>query len=84
MTQNELKDIVDREDVEARKAIRAEIEKRAESKYWRVPPGQFHITAQDDFDHTQMARDFAPQYPHLPIEAIHSAIMENILLLHMR
>jgi hypothetical protein len=84
MTQDELKDIVDREDVEARKAIRTEIEKRADSKYWRVAPAEFHIAGQDDFDHRQMARDLAPQYPHLPIEAIHSAVIQNILLLHMR
>jgi hypothetical protein len=84
MTHEELKDIVDREDLEARKAIRAEIEMRAESKYWRVAPSEFHISGQDDFDHRLMARDLSPRFPHLPIEAIHSAVIEDILLHHVR
>lgn len=84
MTQDELKEIVDREDQELRKAARAEIEKYNESNYWRVPHSEFHVTDQDDFDHIRMAKDLAPQYPHLPIEAIHSAIIQTIVWIHMR
>ena len=83
MTQDQLKEIVEHEDRELRKVVRAEIERQSESKYWRVPPGEFHITEPEDFDHIRMAKDLAPQYPHLPIEAIHSAIIQSIGWLHM-